>query len=156
MSVSHNIVFLRPMCIQQTILIFMAPGPLSFQGGTVLLGDQSSFYRSPADAGCLAWFWYAIEGAQFMDQPFESNHTIADLGAVFRGRHHHTRRQMGQPHRRLGAIDMLTARTGSAVGIQPYFMPKNGAVQRIGRRFSCLPSHGASSILTPYLSRFNC
>ena len=57
----------------------MPPCPLSLQGGTVLLGGQPSFHRSPADTGSLAWLGNTIEHAQFFDKPPERDFTVPDL-----------------------------------------------------------------------------
>lgn len=94
----------------------------------MFLGSQTTFFHGPADTRRLARLGHAIKRPQFVHKSFKRDFAIANLGSVFRGRHHRPRGSMRQAHRRLRAIDMLSAGARGTVCIHAYFPLQRGPV----------------------------
>src|SRR3989344_8686854 len=92
---------------EETLIFLVPPAAAALDSRVALLGIQPSLLRGPADAGWFARLGYAIQHAQSMAQGRGGDVAVADLGTIFRGRHHHARWQVGQAHRRFGAVHML-------------------------------------------------
>ena len=128
---------------EETLIFLVPPAAASLDNRVALLGIQPSLLRGPADAGWFARLGYAIQRAQSMAQALEGDLAVANLGTIFRGRHHHARWGMSETHRRFGAVHMLPTGTLGAIGIHAHLAFQAGAIQRIRRGFGGFQFHDA-------------